>query len=273
MLIIWGEKLGEGGCSEVFDAGEGRVVKLAKANTSLDALKKEYHNNLAAWENGLPAPRPYGLVERDHRPGLVLEHIAGETLRERLQCNVMGHVEEYCRITARVLSQVHKGAGAADQFPSQLSSIRSGIRWVGSLGEEEKEAVISMLERLPVKQCFCHGDPNPSNIIVRQDGSAVLIDWMNATIGNPEADLAEFIIMIRYAVLPSDTPAEFVLAFDEVREIIIQIFMEEYTLLTGIGYSEVEPWIVPMAARKLRADGICEAEKNKLAEVIRQSLQ
>lgn len=48
--------------------------------------------------------------------------------------------------------------------------------------------------------------------------------------------------------------------------------MDEYTKLSGITYDEVYPWISPVAARKLSADAISEAEKRLLVHVIRHYL-
>jgi hypothetical protein len=96
---------------------------------------------------------------------------------------------------------------------------------------------------------------------------------MNATNGNPETDIAEYIIMIRYAILPSDTPKNVIENFELVRETIIKVFMDEYTKLTGIGYDQVDPWIVPVATRKLTADGITEEEKQLLLKEIKLRLK
>jgi thiamine kinase-like enzyme len=119
---------------------------------------------------------------------------------------------------------------------------------------------------------LCHGDPNPGNIIIKNDGKAIMIDWMNASIGSPEADLAEYIIMMRYAVLPSYLSNRFAEIFDSIRESIIHVFMDEYTKHSGMTYADVSPWITPVAARKLSADAISDDEKQQLLKEIRKSL-
>ncbi|QYR19260.1 hypothetical protein KZ483_15040 [Paenibacillus sp. sptzw28] len=48
--------------------------------------------------------------------------------------------------------------------------------------------------------------------------------------------------------------------------------MEEYERLSGIGYKDIEPWIAPVAARKLAADAISVEEKNLLVNEIRRRL-
>ncbi|NMI04169.1 aminoglycoside phosphotransferase family protein [Paenibacillus sp. SZ31] len=139
------------------------------------------------------------------------------------------------------------------------------------MSEAEKAAVIAQLDRLPMKQQLCHGDPNPGNILIR-DNDAIIIDWNNASTGNPEADLAEYIIMIRYAILPPHLPHEATVVLDATREANIRIFMEEYEKLSGIGYADVESSIAPVAARKLIADAISDVEKKMLMDEIRKRL-
>jgi aminoglycoside phosphotransferase (APT) family kinase protein len=106
-----------------------------------------------------------------------------------------------------------------------------------------------------------------------RDGKAVIIDWMNASIGNPEADLAEYVVMIRFAILPSYLPNELNVYFNSNRESIIKVFIDEYTSLSGITNDEVDAWIIPIAARKLSADAISEEEKTLLVNEIRIRLK
>lgn len=46
------------------------------------------------------------------------------------------------------------------------------------------------LEGMPKHTKLCHGDFNPSNIIVQEDGTAFILDWSHATQGNASADAA-----------------------------------------------------------------------------------
>ena len=46
------------------------------------------------------------------------------------------------------------------------------------------------LEGMPKHNKLCHGDFNPSNIIIREDGTPFVIDWSHATQGNASADVA-----------------------------------------------------------------------------------
>ncbi|XEC97324.1 phosphotransferase family protein [Paenibacillus tarimensis] len=199
MTIILNKKIAEGGCSEVFEIGNNRIIKLAKANTSFEAARREYQNSCIAHECGLPVPQPFEFIEVSGRPGIIVEHISGETILERffsmaIDSNEINQAD--IRLTAQLLSEVHSKLYLGCGLPPQRNIIKNNINSVNYLSTHEKVAIISLLEHLPTKQYMCHGDPNPGNIIIKNDGNAVLIDWMNASIGNPEADIAEYIIMI-----------------------------------------------------------------------------
>ncbi|RCW50315.1 aminoglycoside phosphotransferase family protein [Paenibacillus prosopidis] len=281
MINKFDNKIGEGGCAEVFvweDAS--KIVKLAKPNTSTAALQAELHHCRIAWECGLPVPQPFELVKIEGRSGIVFERIYGDSIMKRfveraveqsklqLPLNVF---DDYvgARITARLFYQIH--THSVPNMPIQRENIKRDIRRAQYLPEADKLAVIAQLDQLPMKQQLCHGDPNPGNILLR-DNDAVIIDWNNASSGNPEADLAEYIIMIRYAILPPHLPCEASVLLNATREASIRMFIEEYEKLSGIGYADIEPWIAPIAARKLIADAISEEEKILLVNEIRRRL-
>ena len=43
---------------------------------------------------------------------------------------------------------------------------------------------------MPKHKKVCHGDFNPSNIIITEDNKAYILDWSHATQGNASADVA-----------------------------------------------------------------------------------
>src|SRR5690625_3371747 len=273
-----GRKIGESSNSEIFEyENDNKIIKLAKPNTNKVTIQREFNNSLIVSKVGLPVPKPYQVVEINERPGIVFERIYGVPIKQLLFENLFNLLngneqqDSWDVITsiARILSEVHQISN--DELPSQRDSIKYQILRVDYLSNSEKNAVIGMLERLPIDNKICHGDPNPDNILVSNE-KIVLIDWNDTTKGNPEADIAEFVIMIKFAILPADIPQEIVRIFDSLRESIIEVFMDEYTRLTGITYDDIDPWIAPIAARKLSADAISEEEKQLLTNEIRLRL-
>ena len=274
-----GRKLGEGAGSEVFEwEGNRKIVKLAKPNTSIAALRRELNNSRVAWAYGLPVPEPFELITVGERYGIVFERVYGESVLQRLvgdmmerrRFNMSGDLFEP-RLSARLLHQVH--SHAAPDLRSQRDTIVEDIRRAPYLTDSEKARLIADLTRLPEKQCLCHGDPNPGNILIRER-DAVIIDWNDATAGNPEADVAEYVLLLRFAAMPSYLNFSPTASSDLqiMREEAIRIFVEEYEKLSGIGYEKIDPWIAPLAARKLTADAFSEEEKALLVAEIRRKI-
>lgn len=282
MIVKLGSKISEGACAEVFEwENNEKIIKLAKTNTDRQAMRTEYLNSQVVWDNGLAVPQPFELVDVDGRPGIVFERIYGETLFDRFvkqflspsgtEDNIKGfNFKDTTQITARILSEIH--SKSIQNMSSQREAIIYSIMRVNYLTTSEKELVVDILNNIPIKQQLCHGDPNPNNVFIR-DGKALLIDWMDASIGNPEADLAEYIIMIRFAILPTYIPSKMVDYFNSIREEIIKVFIDEYTKLSDITFEEIDAWITPIAARKLSSDGIIEDEKKLLVDEIRRRLK
>ena len=52
---------------------------------------------------------------------------------------------------------------------------------------------------MPKHNKLCHGDFNPSNVIITDDGRACVIDWSHATIGNASADTARTYLLFKLA--------------------------------------------------------------------------
>ena len=58
------------------------------------------------------------------------------------------------------------------------------------LADITKYELHTRLEGMPKHKKVCHGDFNPSNIIITKTGMPYIIDWAHATQGNASADIA-----------------------------------------------------------------------------------
>lgn len=276
-----GKRIGLGACSEVFEWENDKVIKLFRTNTNRYAVKKEYRNSVVAWENRLPVPRPYEMLDIEGQSGIVYERVIGETLLERFFENIGGQKnkeELFCtvidedsdiRTTARLLFVIH--SKTIPDMLNQRIDIKQQVSRTELLTDEEKQSIYSLIDSLPVRNCLCHGDPNPGNIILR-NGEPIIIDWMNASAGNPEVDIAELILIYKYYILPPSTPSTVIDNFNYIREILCETLIDEYLKLSDLKLEEINAWILPIAAAKLFRDGISYEEKSILVDVIRKRL-
>ncbi|WFD11877.1 aminoglycoside phosphotransferase family protein [Tepidibacter hydrothermalis] len=279
MSTKMGRKINEGSSAEVFEwENDEKIIKLAKNKKRHQSMLTEYLNSQVAWDNGVSVPQPFGLVDVDGRPGIIFERIYGETLMERFVNQKGFNYEDVARITAKILSETH--GKKIPNIRSQREAIIYSINGANYLTNSEKKLVVDILNNIPIKEQLCHGDPNLNNILIR-DNKALLIDWRHASIGNPETDLAEYILMTRYAIvpmvrqaiLPRHIPSEIEYYINSIKEEIIKVFIDEYTKLSDITSEDIDSWIIPMAARRLSVGIIPKSEKEQLVGEIRRRLK
>ena len=59
-----------------------------------------------------------------------------------------------------------------------------------TLDATQRYELLVRLESMPKHTKVCHGDFNPSNVIVGEDGKLTVVDWAHVTQGNASADAA-----------------------------------------------------------------------------------
>ena len=88
------------------------------------------------------------------------------------------------------------------------------------------------LDGMPKKEKVCHGDFNPTNIILGSDGKTYIIDWSHVTQGNASADAARTYLLFKLAKK------------DEVAEKYLDLFCEKGNIIKQL----VQKWMPIVAA-------------------------
>ena len=71
-----------------------------------------------------------------------------------------------------------------DKLARQINSLKD-------LDATARYELLTRLESMPKHDKVCHGDFNPSNVIVGKNGKMTIVDWAHATQGNASADAAK----------------------------------------------------------------------------------
>ena len=79
---------------------------------------------------------------------------------------------------------------------------------------------------------LCHGDYNPSNIIINEKGEYFVIDWSHATQGNASADAARTFLLFS------------IQGKDALADKYLNLFSEK----SGIEKTHIQRWIPIVAA-------------------------
>lgn len=189
-----GAKIGEGATADVYAWAPGRVVKLFKAGIPHRISLHEARMTRAVFAAGAFAPEVFEAVTVEGRPGVVMARLDGPTLMQATKSKAVSYAEAGA-ILARSLHSVHATTPPPD-VPVLRDYMVSTIRRArGSLPNSVAAGVLALIDRLSPRDGLCHGDPNPGNVIMTQDGPK-LIDWIAAMRAPAALDLASAQVML-----------------------------------------------------------------------------
>ena len=118
--------------------------------------------------------------------------------------------------------------------------------------------------QLPDGDQLCHGDFHPANVLATPQGE-VIIDWIDATRGNPLADLARSSIIAQGVAATEQTTSP-------VEKLFVRLFhtiyLRHYFALRPGGREEYGRWLPIVAAARL-SENIPEIEQWLLAQAAR----
>lgn len=174
----------------IYRSGEC-CVKLFDENYSKANVLNEALNQARVEETNLNIPKILEVCKIDGKWAIVLEYIKGKNLAQLMAENPEKE-DEYLEQFVNLQILVHK------QEAPLLNRIRDKMK--RKLAEADLDATTRYdlqmrLESLPRYDKVCHGDFNPSNVIIAEDGKEYIIDWAHATQGNTLEDVARTFLM------------------------------------------------------------------------------
>ena len=177
----------------VYRSGE-YCVKLFDENYSKASVLNEALNQARVEETDLNIPKIIEVCKIDGKWAIVLEHIKGKNLAQLMAENPEKE-DEYLEQFVNLQTLIHK------QEAPLLNRIRDKMK--RKLAEADLDATTRYdlqmrLESFTRYDKVCHGDFNPSNVIIAEDGKEYIIDWSHATQGNPLEDVARTFLMFTY---------------------------------------------------------------------------
>ena len=162
------------------------VIKLFDEHYSKADILNEALNQARVEETGLNIPKLNEVTKVNGRWAIVMDYIAGKTLQQLMDENP-DKIAEYLQLFVNLQMEVHsKRAPLLNKLKDKMNRKISQA----DLNATIRYDLHTRLESMPKHNKVCHGDFNPSNIIIAKDGTPYIIDWSHATQGNASADAA-----------------------------------------------------------------------------------
>lgn len=202
----------------------------------------------AAASCGAPVPEAREVIEVAGRPGLVLERVDGQDL-----LTMIGKrpwlVWSLGALTGRLHATLHQ-ADAPMSLPALRARMRARIERSELVPTQLARFALDALETLPDGDRVCHGDFHPGNIILT-DRAPAIIDWANATRGDPTADYARTVLMLRIGEPPPGSPAVVRFGARFARRLMLAAYRRAYRRQRTVDTALVARWEAPVLAVRL----------------------
>ena len=171
---------------EVYKDGD-KIVKIFEKDHPKSAVFNEALNTVRVEEAGLDIPKLDEVTQIDEKWALVIECQAGETLETVMEKD-SDNLEKYMAEFVDLQLQIH--AKTAPMLTKLKDKLAKQINQLKELDATQRYELLVRLESMPKHTKVCHGDFNPSNVIVGEDGKLTVVDWAHVTQGNASADAA-----------------------------------------------------------------------------------
>ena len=163
-----------------------KTIKVFDADYSKADILNEALNQARIEETALNIPKILGVDMIDGKWAIITEHIEGKTLAQLMEENP-DKKNEYLEQLVDIQLTIH-----AQKCPllNKLKDKMNRKISATDLDATTRYELHTRLEGMPKHNKVCHGDFNPSNVIIAKDGTPYIIDWAHATQGNASADAA-----------------------------------------------------------------------------------
>lgn len=163
-----------------------RCLKVFNEEYSKADVLNEALNQARVEETGLHIPKILEVTMIDGKWTIISEFIKGKTLSTLMSENP-DKKDEYLNQFVDLQLEMH--SKTCPMLGKLKDKMNRKIRQT-DLSATVRYDLHTRLESMPKHVKLCHGDFNPSNIIISDDGTPYILDWSHATQGNASADAA-----------------------------------------------------------------------------------
>ncbi len=228
---------------EVYRCGDS-IVKIFSRSHPKSAIFNEALITARVEETGLPISRLKEVKQIDGRWALVVEYKDGKTMEELMRtAKEEDDGSLYILMDQFVDLQLLVQSKTAPMLPKMKDKFYGEINRLKALDATQRYDLLTRLESMPTHEKVCHGDFNPSNVIVDENGGLSVIDWAHATQGNASADAAMTYLL-------------FALKDQEMADLYMKLFCKKSD--TAIQY--VQQWLPIVAASQLEKEHTMEKD-------------
>ena len=209
---------------------DNMAVKVFKQSHPVSEVLNEALNSARVEETGINIPKLVEITKVEDEWAIITEFVEGKTVAKLMEENP-NDTHKYIEMMVDLQMDINKRR--CPMLNRMKEKLTRQIQSVEEIDDGVKYELLTRLESMPKHVKLCHGDFNPSNIIISGD-KVFILDWVHATQGNASADVARTYLLL---ALESLEKAE--------------DYMDTFCKKSGTDKRYVQRWLPIVAAAQL----------------------
>ncbi len=224
----------------IYKDGDNTVKVFDESFPKSDVLNEALnHSRVEETELNIPEIRAVSIA--DGKWAITLEYIEGKSLAEIMEED-KENIDKYLELFVNLQLEVHsKKSPLLNKLKDKMNRKISSLQDVVSA--TIRYELHTRLESMPKHTKVCHGDFNPSNIIIATDGTPYILDWSHATQGNASADAARTYLL--FSLKDSD---------------LADKYLDKFCDMSNTAKQYVQQWL-PIVAASQMVKGVKEEQE------------
>ncbi len=163
-----------------------RTIKVFNAEYTKADVLNEALNHARIEQTGLNVSKVLEVTMIDGKWAIIFDYIKGKTLAQLIEENPEKKAE-YIELLVDLQMEVHsKSCPLLNKLKDKMSRKVADTEFDATTRYD----LYARINDMPKHNKVCHGDFNPSNIVISENGMPYILDWSHATQGNASADVA-----------------------------------------------------------------------------------
>lgn len=216
----------------VYRDGDKAIKEFCKGFPKAEVLNEALISARVEEIGGINLPATLAVsVDENGCWSITRDFVEGKTLQQLMEENP-DKMDEYLNQIVDLQLLIHSKTcpllnKLKDKMTRQISEMEE-------LNAVNRYDLLTRLDSMPKHTKLCHGDFQPNNILVKEDGTMYVLDWVHATQGNASADVARTYLL-------------FCLKDQGIADKYMNLFCEK----TGTDRRYVQQWLPLVAAAQL----------------------
>ncbi|MGX9807943.1 aminoglycoside phosphotransferase family protein [Exiguobacterium acetylicum] len=241
-----------GSTATVIKISDARVRKYFQASIEKQRITQEFRMLEELERTVIPTPNVFA-IELEDSPFIEMQRIDGSELLDLIEPSRM---TDFLDAFATLHQLIHRQQSRL--APDWHDVMYSKICYLSSDLRRKAEQLLEILY-VPQNKGLLHGDFHFQNILVTADEKFIVIDWHDATMGPPVADVARTLLLLRTA---GGTAVP-----DEVRRYVCREYLERYQESTSFPLLNLSNWLRLMAILRT-LEQVQDAERDQLYQLV-----